>query len=235
VGLADRNHPGGQQPVDARRRVIGNAAEPALRSRRRLPALHFQQILERDRQSVQRSPRGMRAACEVGRVGELQRIVAIDVDERVQLAVQRIDAGETRLDDGARRRLATRKALRERGQRRKRKVVGHGTSGEGIGGPLLYNARHAGAVLTTSEYCQSAIRRHYGIAPSQVRLVPEGIDVARWRALAARVPHQSDGATILCVARQYPRKHIADLLRALPAVRSAVPRARAEFDEILSR
>jgi glycosyltransferase involved in cell wall biosynthesis len=90
-----------------------------------------------------------------------------------------------------------------------------------------YNARHADAVLTTSEYCQSAIRRHYGVAPSRVRLVPEGIDLARWRALAARVPHHSDGATILCVARQYPRKHIADLLRALPAVRRAVPQAHA--------
>jgi len=90
-----------------------------------------------------------------------------------------------------------------------------------------HNARRADAVLTTSDYCRGAIRRHYGVAPSQVRLVPEGIDLARWRALAARVPHLSDGATILCVARQYPRKHIADLLRALPTLRRAVPRAHA--------
>src|SRR5215213_7198017 len=90
-----------------------------------------------------------------------------------------------------------------------------------------YNARHADAVLTTSEYCRVAIRRHYGVPTSQVQLVPEGIDLARWRALAARVPHQSDGATILCVARQYPRKHVADLLRALPTVCRAVPQARA--------
>jgi len=90
-----------------------------------------------------------------------------------------------------------------------------------------HNARCADAVLTTSEYCRSAIRRHYGVVSSQIRLVPEGIDLARWRALAAQVPHQSDGATILCVARQYPRKHVTDLLRALPAVRRALPRARA--------
>jgi glycosyltransferase involved in cell wall biosynthesis len=90
-----------------------------------------------------------------------------------------------------------------------------------------HNARRADMVLTTSEYCRSAIQRHYGVLPSQMRLVPEGIDMARWRELAARVPHQSDGATILCVARQYPRKHVADLLRALPIVRRAVPRARA--------
>ncbi|HNP88183.1 MAG TPA: glycosyltransferase family 4 protein, partial [Kouleothrix sp.] len=31
----------------------------------------------------------------------------------------------------------------------------------------------------------------------------------------------------LCVARQYPRKHVADLLRALPLVRRAVPQVRA--------
>jgi glycosyltransferase involved in cell wall biosynthesis len=90
-----------------------------------------------------------------------------------------------------------------------------------------HNARRADAVLTTSAYCRAAIRRHYGVPPRQVRLVPEGIDLARWRALAAREPRASDGATILCVARQYPRKHVADLLRALPLVRERVPRARA--------
>jgi glycosyltransferase involved in cell wall biosynthesis len=90
-----------------------------------------------------------------------------------------------------------------------------------------HNARRADAVLTTSEYCRAAIRRHYRVAPDRVRLVPEGIDLPRWRRLAEQVPQASDGATILCVARQYPRKHVADLLRALPAVRRAVPRARA--------
>jgi glycosyltransferase involved in cell wall biosynthesis len=90
-----------------------------------------------------------------------------------------------------------------------------------------YNARKADAVLTTSDYCREAIRRHYCVPPRQVRLVPEGIDLARWRRLVQQVPHSSDGATILCVARQYPRKHVADLLRAMPVVRRAVPRARA--------
>jgi glycosyltransferase involved in cell wall biosynthesis len=89
-----------------------------------------------------------------------------------------------------------------------------------------YNARHADAVLTTSAYCRGAIARHYRVDPNRVRLVPEGIDLARWRRLVAEEPRSSDGATILCVARQYPRKHIADLLRALPAVRQAIPRVR---------
>ncbi|HET9223359.1 MAG TPA: glycosyltransferase family 4 protein [Roseiflexaceae bacterium] len=89
------------------------------------------------------------------------------------------------------------------------------------------NARRADAVLTTSEYCRDAIKRHYRVPAERVRLVPEGIDLARWRRMLAAQPCASDGMTILCVARHYPRKHIADLLRALPAVRRVVPRARA--------
>jgi glycosyltransferase involved in cell wall biosynthesis len=88
-----------------------------------------------------------------------------------------------------------------------------------------HNARHADAVLTTSAYCREAIGRHYGIHSQQVGLVPEGIDLPRWRRMLAAYPRTSDGATIVCVARQYPRKHIADLLRALPIVRKAVPQA----------
>ena len=89
------------------------------------------------------------------------------------------------------------------------------------------NARNADGVITTSAYCREAIRRHYGVAHQRVRLVPEGIDLARWRRIAQATPRRSDGATILCVARQYPRKHIADLLRAMPLVHAAVPAARA--------
>ncbi len=89
------------------------------------------------------------------------------------------------------------------------------------------NARSADGVITTSAYCREAIRRHYGIADRRMRLVPEGVDLARWQRIARATPRRSDGATILCVARQYPRKHVADLLRAMPLVRAAVPGARA--------
>lgn len=89
------------------------------------------------------------------------------------------------------------------------------------------NARRAPLVLTTSDYCRRAIRRHYGLPSDRIRLVPEGIDLPRWCRLAAAEPHASDGATVLCVARQYRRKHVADLLRAMPLVRRAVPSARA--------
>jgi glycosyltransferase involved in cell wall biosynthesis len=92
-----------------------------------------------------------------------------------------------------------------------------------------HNARNADAVLTTSAYCRTAIARHYGVAEQHVRIVPEGIDLDRWRRIAGPLPRARDhaSATILCVARQYPRKHIADLLRALPSIRQAVPQVRA--------
>jgi glycosyltransferase involved in cell wall biosynthesis len=87
------------------------------------------------------------------------------------------------------------------------------------------NARRAPRILTPSAYCRRAIVRHYGVPEERVRLVPEGIDLARWQRLAG--PRPEEGATVLCVARQYRRKHVADLLRAMPLVRRRVPQARA--------
>lgn len=90
-----------------------------------------------------------------------------------------------------------------------------------------YNIRNARAVLTDSAYGRRAVHTHYGVPEEQVRLVPAGIDLARWERIARETPRVSDGATILCVARQYPRKHITDLLLAMPMVRRVFPRARA--------
>lgn len=91
----------------------------------------------------------------------------------------------------------------------------------------LLNARAADLVQTTSEYCRAAIQRNYGVAREKIRVMPSGIPLARWQRIVRETPHHSDGATILCVARQYPRKHVADLLRAMPEVRRVVPNARA--------
>lgn len=90
-----------------------------------------------------------------------------------------------------------------------------------------HNARNADLVITTSAYARAALGRHYGVPGRRVRLVSEGIDLARWKQIAESTPRESDGCTILCVARQYPRKHIADLLRALAIAREQVPQARA--------
>lgn len=90
-----------------------------------------------------------------------------------------------------------------------------------------HNARNADLVLTDTAYARAAIGRHYGVPGRRVRLVPAGIDLARWERIAQENPRETDGCTILCVARQYPRKHIADLLHAMAIVRNHVPQARA--------
>lgn len=90
-----------------------------------------------------------------------------------------------------------------------------------------HNARAAPLVLTTSAYCRDRIGAHYGVPPGRVRLVPEGIDLARWRRLLdAPGGPAREGRTILCVARQYPRKHVDDLLRAFALLRPHHPGAR---------
>jgi glycosyltransferase involved in cell wall biosynthesis len=90
-----------------------------------------------------------------------------------------------------------------------------------------HNARRAPLVLTTSAYCRRMIERHYGVPQAHTRLVPEGVDLAYWRGLlAAPGAPERDEQTILCVARQYPRKRIADLLCAFALLRPSFPRAR---------
>lgn len=87
------------------------------------------------------------------------------------------------------------------------------------------NARRAPLVLSTSRYCCERIEAHYGVEAERLRLVPEGIDVGLWNPAAedaaAREPH-----TVLCVARQYPRKRVADLITAFQTVHQRLPSAR---------
>jgi glycosyltransferase involved in cell wall biosynthesis len=89
------------------------------------------------------------------------------------------------------------------------------------------NARRADRVLTTSQYCRDRIAFHYDVPPERIGIVPEGIDVAAWQsALSAAPPRDDPRPTILCVARQYPRKHIADLLHAFALIARRAPLAR---------
>lgn len=88
------------------------------------------------------------------------------------------------------------------------------------------NARRAARVIATSDYCRRAIHTHYGVPVDRIALVPEGIDLPHWQTTLARGSVVRDPFTILCVARQYPRKHIHDLLHAFVQVRRRVPRAR---------
>jgi glycosyltransferase involved in cell wall biosynthesis len=106
------------------------------------------------------------------------------------------------------------------------------------------NARSADVVIVTSEYSRGIAIAAYGLDPARVRIVPEGIDLAGWRAAAeataepaAQLSAPVDGSShppspdaagpvILSVARQYRRKNTTALLRAMPTIRAAVPNAR---------
>lgn len=89
------------------------------------------------------------------------------------------------------------------------------------------NTRQAERVVTTSEYCRRKITQHYGTRSDRIALVPEGIDLEAWNAaLAAAPPRTDQRPTILCVARHYPRKRIADLIAAFATLRQYLPDAQ---------
>jgi len=93
------------------------------------------------------------------------------------------------------------------------------------------NARRAPLVLSTSRYCIDRIGHHYGVPLKRLALVPEGIDLELWQPSAdpdvlADLDARRDPFTVLCVARQYPRKRIVDLIEAFALVTAREPRAR---------
>ncbi|MFM7312352.1 MAG: glycosyltransferase family 4 protein [Cyanobium sp.] len=93
------------------------------------------------------------------------------------------------------------------------------------------NARRAPLVLSTSRYCIDRIRHHYGVATDRLAIVPEGIDLSLWQpsddpTVLAETDAARDPFTVLCVARQYPRKRVVDLIDAFSAVTAREPRAR---------
>jgi glycosyltransferase involved in cell wall biosynthesis len=82
------------------------------------------------------------------------------------------------------------------------------------------HARRAPLVLSTSRYCCDRIEALYGVAPGKLRVVPEGIDAALWSDSG---DGERDPYTVLCVARQYPRKRVADLIEAFRLVVDQLP------------
>ncbi|RRR75497.1 MAG: glycosyltransferase family 1 protein [Candidatus Viridilinea halotolerans] len=90
-----------------------------------------------------------------------------------------------------------------------------------------HNVRYASRVLTISVYSQRMLQHYYGIPAGKVQIVPEGIALGAWQKLLAQAPAASpESQTILCVARQYPRKHIADLVHAFALIQPKFPQAR---------
>ena len=97
------------------------------------------------------------------------------------------------------------------------------------------NAFKADRVLVPSRYSADVAARAYGLPAHRIAVVPEALDLAPWREVcaaravrvdrtAARRGEGHSGSqpaaswTILSVARQYPRKDTATLLRAMPFV-----------------
>jgi glycosyltransferase involved in cell wall biosynthesis len=87
------------------------------------------------------------------------------------------------------------------------------------------NARSADVVIVTSEYNRDVAIEAYRLDPARVRIVPEGIDLARWSE-AEEATDEPAGQVILSVARQYKRKNTSALLRAMPAILAQLPGAR---------
>src|ERR1700730_7753181 len=85
----------------------------------------MQQVLERDRKAVQRAAREARFALEIGRLRARYRVLAIDVDIRVQLWVESVDTCDARFDDFERRCRAGCETPGQLAERRPGKVVGH--------------------------------------------------------------------------------------------------------------
>ncbi|MCC6629329.1 MAG: glycosyltransferase family 4 protein [Chloroflexi bacterium] len=89
------------------------------------------------------------------------------------------------------------------------------------------NVRRSALVLTTSQYARQAIAANYRVPTARIAVVPEPIDLGRWRvALADAGDRAAWTPTILTVCHLYPRKRVDVLLRAMPRVLRAVPDAR---------
>jgi glycosyltransferase involved in cell wall biosynthesis len=93
------------------------------------------------------------------------------------------------------------------------------------------NVAVAERVIVPSRYSASVAQALYGVEPSRVAVVPEPIDLAEWRRRFAGVPPPaaSRPPTVLCVARLYPRKRVADLLHAAVHLRARIPDVRVRI------
>jgi glycosyltransferase involved in cell wall biosynthesis len=93
------------------------------------------------------------------------------------------------------------------------------------------SVRRAVRVLTVSAYSRRRLTELYGRSASDIGVVPPAFDAARWRAAlaAATYPTDPERPTVLCVCRMYPRKDVANLLRATDILRRTVPGVRLEL------
>ncbi|HUF92110.1 MAG TPA: glycosyltransferase family 4 protein [Candidatus Limnocylindria bacterium] len=90
------------------------------------------------------------------------------------------------------------------------------------------NVSAAERVVVPSRYSATIAQALYGVAASRLVVVPEPIDLEEWRRRFDEVPAPaaSRPPTVLCVARLYPRKRVADLLHAAVHLRARIPEVR---------
>lgn len=78
------------------------------------------------------------------------------------------------------------------------------------------HVRRVDRILATSAYSAARIAESYGVPAQRIAVVPEPIDLDRWRQALNAVPElPREGKAILCVAHLYPRKDVATLLSAM--------------------
>src|SRR5450830_1501813 len=74
------------------------------------------------------------------------------------------------------------------------------------------HVRQVDRILATSAYSAGRIAEEYGVPAHRIAVVPEPIDLARWRRAFESAPQLPRGGnSILCVAHLYPRKNVATL------------------------
>ncbi len=96
-----------------------------------------------------------------------------------------------------------------------------------LAGRECQNVRSALRVVVPSAYTARKVEEYYRVSREKIVVIPLGIDAQRWIQLLARAPEETSRPPIvLCVAKQYPRKGIADLIRAFSLVRKKIPEIR---------
>ncbi len=88
------------------------------------------------------------------------------------------------------------------------------------------NARSADRVFVTSQHSRKVALSAYGLSPERMRLAPEGIDAT---IASVGSPAARHDFSVLSVARQYRRKDIATLIRAVPGLLESLPQARVRI------
>jgi glycosyltransferase involved in cell wall biosynthesis len=86
------------------------------------------------------------------------------------------------------------------------------------------HVHRAGMVIAPSHYSAGRIRDLYNLE-SQLRVVPEAIDLAKWRSLLQKNPAKPEPGkfVVLSVCRFYPRKRLHLVLKAADRLRCKIP------------